>query len=65
MGRISMILAAIGFPVATVGLTIYGMSSSYTIRDEGMGGIGMWLMVAGFIAGVVGVLGYRASERNA
>jgi hypothetical protein len=64
MGRLSMILAAIGFPTAAVGLTIYGMATSYAIRDDSMASTATLLMVAGMVAGIVGVIGYRASERK-
>jgi hypothetical protein len=62
MGRISIILASLGWPIATVGLTVYGMAGSYSTVDSGMKGTGELLMLAGTIAGVVGILGYRASE---
>ena len=62
MGRISIVLASLGFPTATVGLTVYGMAGSYAVVDEGMKGTGELLMIVGMVAGIVGVLGYRASE---
>jgi len=62
MGRISIILAALGWPVATVGLIIYGMAGSYSTVDTGMKGTGEQLMIVGAIAGVAGILGYRANE---
>ena len=59
---IARILAAIGFPVAAVGLTILGMATSESVRNDDQLNLGLYLIIGGLIAGVLGVVLYRMDE---
>ena len=59
---IARILASVGFPAAAVGFTVLGMATSYSVRDDDMFNIGLYLIIGGMIAGIIGVVMYRASE---
>lgn len=59
---IARLLASVGFPVAAVGLTILGMATSESVRNDDQLNLGLYLIVGGLIAGVVGVVLYRMDE---
>ncbi|MEZ4497747.1 MAG: hypothetical protein R2845_13450 [Thermomicrobiales bacterium] len=61
---IARILVALGFPIAAVGLTIYGMGTSMAVPDSDMMDLGMIMMVGGVIAGIIGIFWYRADEKK-
>ena len=61
---IARILVALGFPIAAVGLTIYGMGTSMAVPDSHMMDLGMIMMVGGVIAGIIGIFWYRADEKK-
>lgn len=62
---IARILVSLGFPVAAVGLTIFGMGTAMAIPDKDMENIGLWLLGLGTLAGVIGIFWYRADEKKA
>jgi hypothetical protein len=59
---IARLLASIGFPLAGVGLTILGMATSESVRNDDQLNLGLYLIIGGMIAGIIGVIMYRASE---
>mgnify|MGYP001143036487 CR=1 FL=1 len=59
---IARLLASIGFPVAAVGLTILGMATSESVRNDDQLNLGLYLIIGGLIAGIIGVIMYRAQE---
>ena len=56
MAEVSRILTALGLAVASTGLIIYGIATSFYETPEGQMNLGLLLMVAGVIATVVGVV---------
>jgi hypothetical protein len=60
---LSRILAAGGVVAAAVGLTLYGMATSYAQYDQDMGRLGLALIVLGLIVGALGALWYRSQEQ--
>jgi len=64
-GMIARLLAALGFSASGVGLTVYGMATSMSTRNDSMANIGLALLFGGFIAGIIGVAIYRADEKRA
>jgi uncharacterized membrane protein len=59
---IARLLASVGFPVAAVGFTILGMATAESVRNDDQLNLGLYLIIGGMIAGIVGVIMYRASE---
>ncbi len=59
---ISRILVAFAAVLASVGLLLYGMGTSYQPRDEGLERWGVIMMVAGVIGLAVGIVWYRKVE---
>lgn len=59
---IARLLASIGFPVAAVGLVVFGMATSESVRNDSQANLGLYLLVGGLIVGVIGVFMYRAEE---
>ncbi len=59
MQELSRILTSAGLVIASVGLTVYGMAASYHNPGTYDLELGRWMMVAGVIATIVGVIGYR------
>lgn len=62
---IARILVSLGFPVATVGLVVYGMAVSESMRNDDQANFGLAVLIGGFIVGVIGVIWYRADEARA
>lgn len=62
---IARLLAAIGFTASAVGLTVYGMGTSMSQRNTDLTDLGLALLIGGFVAGLIGVAIYRASEKRA
>lgn len=61
MQELSRIITAIGAVAASTGLTIYGMGASYFEPGDFELTLGLWLMILGTIATVVGIVMYRQS----
>jgi hypothetical protein len=62
MQEISRIITSIGAVVASTGLVVYGMGVSYVEADGAMEvTLGLWMMILGVIASVVGLVLYRQS----
>ena len=59
MQEIARIVTALGAVVASSGLIIYGLGASYVSPDSFEMSIGLWMMILGVIATVVGVIMYR------
>jgi len=62
---IARILVSLGFPVATIGLVIFGMATSESIRNDDQANYGLATLIIGFVVGVIGVFWYRADEARA
>jgi hypothetical protein len=62
---IARLLITICSVAASVGFVLYGMATTYVERDQGMADLGIALMVGGVIGTIIGVVIYRAQERNA
>lgn len=62
---IARILVSLGFPVATIGLVIFGMATAESIRNDDQANLGLALLIGGFVIGVIGVFWYRAEEARA
>jgi hypothetical protein len=62
---IARILVSLGFPVAAIGLVVFGMAGAESIRNDDQANFGLAVMIGGFIVGVIGVLWYRADEAKA
>jgi membrane protein DedA with SNARE-associated domain len=62
---IARILVSLGFPVSAVGLVIFGMATSESIRNDDQANLGLALLIGGFVVGILGVLWYRANEARA
>jgi hypothetical protein len=56
MAEVSRILTAGGLVAASVGLTVYGIGTSFVETGDSQTTIGMVLMIAGVIAAAVGVV---------
>ena len=61
---IARILVALGFTIAAVGLTVYGMGTAMSIPNKDMEHLGLYMMIGGTIAGVIGIFWYRADEKK-
>ncbi len=59
MQEISRIITALGAVVATSGLVVYGMGASYWDPSEFDMSVGVWMMVLGVIATIVGIILYQ------
>ena len=59
---IARVLVALGFPLSAVGLLVYGMAVSESMRNDDQANFGLALMIIAFIVGLVGVFWYRADE---
>jgi hypothetical protein len=59
---IARILASVGFPAAAVGFTILGMATSESVRNDDQLNLGLYLIIGGMIAGIIGLVMYRAEE---
>jgi hypothetical protein len=62
---LARLVTAIGVVAAAVGLTLYGMATSYANYHQDLGRFGVAMMVAGAIATVLGGLWYRSQEKAA
>jgi hypothetical protein len=62
---IARILVSLGFPLAAIGLVVYGMAVSESMRNDDQANFGLILMIASFAVGVIGVFWYRADEARA
>jgi hypothetical protein len=62
---IARILVSLGFPVAAIGLVVYGMAVSESMRNDGQANLGLAVLIGGFVVGVIGVFWYRADEARA
>lgn len=61
---IARILVAMGFTIAAVGLTVFGMGTAMSVPDKDMESLGLYLMIGGTLAGVIGIFWYRADEKK-
>ncbi len=61
---LARLLVAVGVTVWAVGFAFFGIAtSSYEYNDQ-LGNLGIYLMVGGVVASVVGGFWYRAQERG-
>lgn len=61
---LARLLVAVGVTAAAVGFTFYGIATStYDFYDRA-GDLGVYLMIGGVIASLVGGFWYRAQERS-
>lgn len=56
---IARLLVAVGVVAASVGLTLYGISTATYTGVEQYHQIGTWLMVGGVLAAIVGAIAYK------
>jgi len=61
---IARVLIALGFPVAAVGLTLFGMGTSMAVPDQNLENLGLWLLGGGTLVGIIGIFWYRANEKR-
>ena len=61
MQEISRILTSLGAVVASSGLVVYGMGASYSSPGDFEVNLGLWMMILGVIAAIVGIVLYRQS----
>lgn len=61
---IARLLVSIGFPIAAVGLVVIGMATSMSVPDLDMRDQGLYMLVGGTIAGIIGIFWYRADEKK-
>jgi hypothetical protein len=61
---IARILVSLGFPIAAVGLVVFGMGTAMAVPDKDLESLGLWLLAGGTIAGVIGIFWYRADEKK-
>lgn len=59
---LSRIVLSVAAVVASVGLLLYGMGTSYSPADEGMKTLGLWLGIGGLVFTVIGIGWYRVTE---
>ena len=62
---LSRVLLALGAVAASVGLTLYGMGTSYSPERDDIKDWGIWLMVGGTVVAVAAGFWYNAQERRA
>jgi len=56
---IARLLVAVGVVAASVGFTLYGISTSTYKGVDQFDKIGTWLMVGGVLASIVGLAAYK------
>ena len=61
---LARLLVAVGVTVWAVGFSFYGIATSTYEHYDRIGDLGIYLMVGGVIASVVGGFWYRAQERG-
>lgn len=61
MQEFSRILTALGAVVASSGLIIYGVGASFVTPGDFETSVGLWMMILGVIATVIGWLMYHRS----
>ena len=61
MQELSRIITAAGAVAASTGLTIYGMGASYFEPGDFELTLGLWMMIVGAVATVVGLVMYNRS----
>jgi hypothetical protein len=61
---IARILVSLGFPIAAVGLVVIGMATSMSVPDDGMRDQGLYMLIGGTVAGIIGIFWYRADEKH-
>lgn len=59
MLEISRIVTALGAVAASSGLIIYGIGASYLTPDDFETTLGLWLMILGTLATVIGLALYK------
>jgi hypothetical protein len=59
---ISRLVLSIGAVAASVGLTVYGMGTSYSPHNDDYKTRGLILMIGGVVAMLVGIGWYRKTE---
>jgi hypothetical protein len=62
---IARLLISICSVAASVGLTLYGMATSFVELDDSMVNLSLILMIGGVIGTLIGMVMYRAAERSA
>ncbi len=60
---ISRLVLSIASVIASVGLLLVGMSTSYSPEDEGMMSLGLVLMIGGAVGVGVGIAWYHKTEQ--
>lgn len=58
MQELSRIVTSAGLVLASVGLIVYGVGASYVHPSEFETTLGLWMMIVGTIATIVGAIGY-------
>lgn len=61
MLEISRIVTSLGAVVASSGLIIYGIGASYVDPGDFATAFGLWSMILGTIAAIIGLVLYRQS----
>jgi drug/metabolite transporter (DMT)-like permease len=56
MAETSRILTALGLVAASVGLTVYGIGVAFVETADFERNLGLWLMIVGSIAAVIGIV---------
>lgn len=62
---VARLLVAFGLVAAAVGLTVFGMATSYVEFHDDYARISYILMAAGLLAAIIGLIWYRADEKRA
>ncbi len=62
---IARLLVAFGLVAAAVGLTVFGMATSYVEFHDDYARISYILMAGGLVATIIGLVWYRADEKRA
>jgi len=61
---LARVLVAVGVTAASVGFGFYGIATSTYEFHNNAGDLGVYLMIGGTIAAVIGGFWYRAEERG-
>jgi hypothetical protein len=61
---IARLLVSIGFPIAAVGLVVIGMATSMSVPDDDMTNQGLYMLIGGTVAGIIGIFWYRSDEKH-
>jgi hypothetical protein len=61
---LARLLVAVGVTAWSVGFTFYGIATSTYEFDDRIGDVGIYLMVGGVVAAVIGGIWYRAQEKS-